>query len=77
MRIAQIVMNWFIAYHGIFNQRRASSVPILGGLFLAIGLATMPTETSFTFWWLPFFVDWGCVPMFVYAAWTGLRGRRS
>lgn len=70
-----VVMNWIIAYQGIFRQKHASSVPILGGLMLAVGLATLPTETPFRFWWLPFLIDWGCVPMFVYAAWAHATGK--
>ena len=52
--------NWSIP----FRKGGGSLIPLLGGLFVAAGFAVVPVGSINSLWWVPLFVDLGCVPMF-------------
>ena len=64
-----VVANWVIFYNGLVKKKFSSWVPIFGGLFLSIGLGTFPNYDLFEYAWIPFFIDWGCVPGFSHTIW--------
>lgn len=57
-------MNWalFINNH-ILKRKWASAVPLVGGLASSIGLACLPISGIWRYAWIPFFIDWGSVPV--------------
>jgi hypothetical protein len=72
-----IVMNWAIFFRGLIKKKQSSWIPIIGGLFVAIGLNASPVEGLSRFLWLPFFVDWGCIPGLTHTAWFYLTGKHK
>ena len=66
------VMNWAVLYVRIVKKERHSWVPVLGGLFLAVGLGTLPIEGPENLWWIPFIADPACVPGMSYTLWFWL-----
>lgn len=70
-------MNWAIFFQGFVKKKQSSWAPIIGGLFLAIGLASSPVRSLSKFWWVPFFVDWGCIPGLAHTAWFYLTKKRN
>lgn len=71
------VMNWRIAIGWFLWRERSSSVPLFGGLTAAYGISLFPYYEVGNYWWIPLFVDWGCIPGFVFTfAWLAYRGTR-
>lgn len=60
-----IIMNWMIVAHWILYRRHSSSAPLVGGTLAAIGILVVPNSNVHAFWWVPLFLDWGCIPGFV------------
>lgn len=51
-----------MAYHRIVGRRPGfSAVP--NGVIGAAGIAMFPSTSISSRWWLPFLIDWGCVPL--------------
>ena len=65
-------MNWIIFFNGIFKKRQSSWIPLMGGVFTAIGLASLPIKGLWKFWWLPLIIDWGCLPGLAHTAYYWL-----
>ena len=42
-----------------------SYVPLVNGLIGMGGFLLYPSETLNSLWWIPFVVDWGCIPLIV------------
>ena len=70
-----ILLNWFTRYHAYYVVPKMSKeeqekrlgepwIPIIGGLtiFFALRFIDAPVWLQF----LPFILDWGCLPGFVY-----------
>ena len=73
-----IFVNWSIFYNNYFTKNKYSSwVPLLGGLFTAVGAGNSPLNDYVeAWWWVPFVVDYGCLPALIHIAWI-LMFRRS
>jgi hypothetical protein len=58
-----MILNALVFWRRCVQKRVASSwIPFLGGLLAAAGLALIPLAGIHKWWWLPFFLDWGCLP---------------
>ena len=66
-----IFANWSIFYNNYFTKNQHSSwVPLLGGLFTAVGAGNSPLNDHVeAWWWVPFVVDYGCLPALIHIAW--------
>ncbi|HEY6139557.1 MAG TPA: hypothetical protein VI670_17480 [Thermoanaerobaculia bacterium] len=68
-----IVLNWAVVWTAKVGRKKVPSwTPLLGGVLAAAGLALIPNTSHW--WWLPFLVDWGCLPGLVH---TVLMYRRT
>lgn len=62
--------NWHSAWRALRGRKAPSPVPLVGGLAGAVAMLTSPWEGTSSLWWLPFLLDWGSIPVAVYAgAW--------
>ena len=58
-----IALNWSTVWIGLVGRQRAPSwIPLLGGVFGAIGLAILPLPGAHRLCWVPLLVDWGSIP---------------
>ena len=66
-----VIINWYIRYYEWFVVAKMSQeeqdkrlgtppIPIIGGLFVCMSLASLPVPTWVFF--LPFILDYGCLP---------------
>lgn len=55
-----------LAFFRIAGKRPGfSSVPLVNGVLGAVGLALSESSVLSSKWWIPFLVDWGCLPLLV------------
>ena len=61
-----IVSNWYGVFCGVVLRRTGYSwAPIVGGLLGAIAIAVLPIRGITKWCWLPFIVDFGCLPVLI------------
>ncbi len=58
-----LVAFWFAV---IRNEAFSSVAPVFGGLIAAIGIVILPADGSWKWAWIPFLIDWGGAPIFLY-----------
>lgn len=68
-----------IAYRRIVRRERSfSSVPLVNGLIGSAGIYLFPDPRWSKWWWLPFMIDWGCVPLvFEWVVWRVMRRKKE
>lgn len=75
-----VFMNWHTVFAWIVLGKHSSWVPGLGGIFVGIGIATLPLPAVRPYWWICLLLDWGCAPGIVYSiayvAYCYLSGRK-
>ncbi len=49
------------------KEHAPAAAPIVGGLIAAIGIASLPLAGSWKWAWVPLVVDWGGLPLFIFA----------
>ena len=78
MGLFVIFANWSIFYNNNFTKNKHSSwVPLMGGLFTAVGADNSLFNDYFDGWsWVPFVVDYGCLPALIHIAWFLMFRRR-
>jgi hypothetical protein len=66
-------MNWGVLFRWVWRRKHSSWIPMVGGSLAAAGVALMPYAQVNTLWWVPLFLDWGCLPglavTFVFYIW--------
>ena len=60
-------INWDSAFKMFKKKEHQSWVPLLGGVSGAIAFVILPWEMLSELWWVPFVLDWGSVPGFLFA----------
>jgi hypothetical protein len=50
----------------LLKGRKASVLPLIGGLAGAATLRAAPVRGVGAWWWVPLIVDYGCVPLLVF-----------
>jgi hypothetical protein len=64
------VCNWWCLLRALPGKRKGSGLPLIPGILGAIALLIAPSGSELfhwhSFWWMPPFVDVGCVPWSVY-----------
>lgn len=61
--ILMALSNWVIFFRGyILRKHTQSWNPLLAGLLGAIAIFLIPIKEVSSWWWLPFFLDWGSIP---------------
>jgi DNA-binding transcriptional LysR family regulator len=68
-----IVMNWGIFIRWLTTKKHSSSAPLVGAVLAGLGIAWLPSSAARAYWWLPFLIDIGSIPMLVFATVIGLR----
>ena len=66
------ISNWIGLYSALVKKKEHSSVFLIGGLLLAVGIAILPPWIS-DYWWIALLVDFGCIPGLVYAIFRWLK----
>ena len=66
-----IAANWSMTLVWLKRKQSGSSIPIIGGLLGALGLAISPMKSLHAWWWAPLLVDIGCAAGFVAAGACG------
>jgi hypothetical protein len=61
------VVNWPISIRRITYKSGASGVPLVGCIFMLLGILLMPSGNLINLMWLAPIVDFTCVPLWVYA----------
>ncbi len=51
----------------IMKRKDQSLIPLVGGIFGVLFLLVVPIQGAANRWWIPLFVDLGCVPNVIYA----------
>lgn len=69
-----VIVNWMIVYNAYVKNKHSSWVPLLGGLFVAIGLSALPYESIQNYLWVPFIIDYGCLPALIHMSWLFIIG---
>ena len=62
------IMSWIslLRWQLLGIRSKSSGVPILGGVFAAIGLYIMPVQGVRQWCWIPLLVDVSCIPLIAY-----------
>lgn len=63
-----ITLNWLTVYAWLAKRKYSSWIPLIGGLFFAIGLGILPVAAIRSYWWIGFVIDWGSLPALTYTA---------
>lgn len=81
--IAAVVLGFFAAWAIALNMRTiilrycgrepGSVVPLVGGILGAVALLTWPSGAVRAFWWVPFIVDLGSIPLLLICVHAVLR----
>ena len=50
-------------FHIFMKKSGYSYIPFVNGVIGALGFYLNSDERLSTLWWLPFLLDWGCIPM--------------
>lgn len=61
-----ILFNWYAFFNNQFSSKCISWVPLFGGCLLAIGIYCGEFGGFGEYWWIAFFLDFGCLPGFIY-----------
>ena len=70
-------INAAVVWRGLIKKEKTGSwVPLVGGLFGAVGTANIPVESLQEWWWVPLVVDPGSIPAAIYLFFWGLFSRR-
>lgn len=70
------VYNWRFFLHKIRKgDDRMSPVPWVGGFAGMLALWLCPLESAFNFWWVPFCLDFGCIPNSLWLAYAAATSK--
>lgn len=72
--------NWsfpILYYLGRLKGKSASSIPVVGGVLLAAGFYFSGINILAEYFWLPLFLDIGCLPMLFMFAWRLLKDAKG
>jgi hypothetical protein len=72
-----IVGNYSIAILWCVRRKRASMIPLLGGVFFAGAMLILPLPAVGRWAWIPLVADLGCVPLFGGCVYHYLLKRRD
>ena len=59
------VFNFWAFYNLFSKEKNISWIPLLGGIFLSLGIYLLNMKYS-NFWWIAFFIDLGSIWGFLY-----------
>jgi len=65
------LVNWPIGIRRIIKKAGTSSVPLVGSIFMLLGVMLMPSGTYKPYMWLIPFIDFGCLPLLTYGLLKG------
>lgn len=58
--------NFLIFYNNnIRKQKFVSYIPFVNGFIGLAGILLYPNNNFSRYWWVPFLIDWGCIPLVV------------
>lgn len=70
------LLNWTVPFRYFVLRDRKKSlslVPLIGGALLSLGLFLSTNATSSQLFWVPLFIDIGCLPMVGMFLWKIFR----
>ena len=70
------VFNWRVFVKNILRgDTRMSPAPWIGGAAGAFALWLCPEEAAFTWWWIPFCIDFGSIPNTLWVAYSAATSK--
>ena len=63
-----LIAFWFTM---VRNQPSSSVAPIFGGVLAAVGIALLPVADTWKWAWIPFVIDWGGLPLYLFDRYRG------
>ncbi|WP_022943136.1 hypothetical protein [Psychromonas hadalis] len=60
------IANWPISIRKIVNKKGPSGVPLVGGIFMLIGVLIMPSGKLTNYLWLAPIIDFTYLPLWIY-----------
>lgn len=71
-----IILNASVLWKGaVLKEKTPSWIPLVGGIFGAIGLLALPVAVANRLWFVPLLVDWGSAPGMLFTLACILRDR--
>ena len=64
-----VAVNWAMLVQHLRTDRHASSIPLIGGLLLAVAVARVPRPAIQVWFWIPLVLDPACVPLLIALLW--------
>jgi len=66
LSITGIIFNCIYFVQSLINKKWISLAPFIGGIFGVFGILLLPVEGINKFWWIPLFLDLGCLPVLLW-----------
>ena len=67
-------VNWSVFINNyILKKPFVSAVTFGGGLLGGIGLIILPVENAWKWFWVPFVIDWGSLPVIIFSIVYAIR----
>ena len=60
-----ILGNYVYIFQWYIKRKHSSQIPFIGGILGSIGLVISPVNSLNQYWWIPLFLDPGCVCLLV------------
>ncbi|WP_142930150.1 hypothetical protein [Exilibacterium tricleocarpae] len=67
------IINWSTVFKRIVSRDVSSWIPLAGGVVGALAFIVSPLEGFNDYWWVPFLIEWGCLPGFLYTGFFFLK----
>jgi len=69
--------NLWIVLHYYFRMKHGSLIPGVGGIIGVLAIIMAPLEAFKHYWWIPLFVDIGCIPLLIITIVFFFRGKHK
>lgn len=70
------IFNWRVFFQKIGQgDTRMSPVPWVAGFIGLLALWLCPIPEAFSYWWLPFCIDFGCIPNSLWLAYSAATSK--
>jgi UDP-N-acetylmuramyl pentapeptide phosphotransferase/UDP-N-acetylglucosamine-1-phosphate transferase len=57
--------NWVNIIREVIEKKHHSWTPLIGGVLMCCGMLLGGLDLTKGYWWMPFVIDFGCIPGFI------------